>query len=205
MLVSVSILTQKIVKYCILISILSQSWAICWFWFRFWLKRIDMLNVDLILTQTWTKCWFRFRFWLRLGQSVGFGFDFDEKECDMLYVDFDFDSDLDKELVSVLILTQTGKKCWFWFRFWLITLWNVICWFWLRLRHKSICCFLSWYWPKQVFMLHVDLNHDSSMGNMLVSVSILTKKIVNCCMLVLILTQTCVVCWYWFRFWLSDW
>ena len=37
-------------------------------------------------------------------------------------------------------------------------------------------------------MLHVDLNHDSDMGNMLVSVSILTKKIVNCCMLVLILT-----------------
>ena len=154
-----------------------------------------------ILTQTCTKCWFGFRFWLRLGQSVCF--DFDKKDCDMLNVDFDFDSDLDKGLVSVL--TQTGKKCWFWFRFWLITLWNVICWFWLRLRHESICCFLSWYWPKKVFMLHVDLNHDSSMGNMLVSVTILTKKIVNCCMLVLILTQTCVVCWYWFRFWLSDW
>ena len=173
-----------------LILVLIKKNVICWM-------------LISILTQTRTKCWFGFRFWLRLGQSVGF--DFDKKDCDMLNVDFDFDSDLGKKLVSVLILTQTGKRCWFWFRFWLITLWNVICWFWLQLRHKSICWFLSRYWPTKVFMFYVDLNHDSDMGNMLDSVSILTKKIVNCCMLVLILTQTCLVCWCWFQFWLSDW
>ena len=40
--------------------------------------------------------------------------------------------------------------------------------------------------PTKVFMLYVDLNHDSDMGNILIVVSILTKKSVNCCMLVLI-------------------
>ena len=93
----------------------------------------NMLVSVSILTHTWVICWFRFRFWLRLGYYVGFGFDFDSKNCEMLHIDFNIDSDLGNMLVLVSILTkknviccmlisiltQTWTKCWFRFRFWL--------------------------------------------------------------------------------------
>ena len=71
-------------KMLVWVSILTQTWTKCWFWFRFWQKRM-----------WYVVCWFRF--WLRLGQKVGF--------C------FDFDSDWEKVLVLVSILTNNLVKC----------------------------------------------------------------------------------------------
>ena len=158
----------------------------------------EMLVSISILTQTWVICWFRFRFWLRLGYYVGFGFDFDSKNCEILHIDFnieselgnmlifvsilikkdwyvecwfDFDSDLNKMLVSVSILTQTWTKCWFRFRFWQKRMWYVVCWFrfWLRLGQR----------------VGFGFDFDSDWEKVLVLVSILTNNLVKCNMLIL--------------------
>ena len=167
-------------------------------WFDFDSDLGNMLVSVSILTQTWVICWFRFRFWLRLGYYVGFGFDFDSKNCEILHIDFnieselgnmlilvsilikkdwyvecwfDFDSDLNKMLVSVSILTQTWTKCWFWFRFWQKRMWYVVCWFrfWLRLGQ----------------IVGFGLDFDSDWEKVLVLVSILTNNLVKCNMLIL--------------------
>ena len=158
-----------------------------------------MLVSVSILTQTWVLCWFRFRFWLRLGYYVDFGFDFDQKECYMLNVDFHFDSDLYKMLVWVSILTQTWTKCWF--RFWQKRLWYVECWFrfWLRLGQRVGFGFDS-DWEKVLVLVSILTNNlvkcnmviltsTQTWVNTLVSVSILTNKFFN------------VACWFesWLR------